>query len=67
MCRIMSRDHYLDRKDILKFIFYFIILLECNNVIILCLIVFCLNWNQYVNSHRYKVFLNPIASRSVIN
>ena len=29
---------------------------KCNNVVILSLIIFCLNWNQHVNSHKYKVF-----------
>jgi hypothetical protein len=38
------------------------ILFECNNIIILSLIIFYLNWNQYLNSQRYKVFWNLAAS-----
>jgi hypothetical protein len=49
----MSCDHSLGRKVILKFILLFHDLFECNNVIILSLIIFCLNYNRHVNSHRY--------------
>jgi hypothetical protein len=31
------------------------------------LIIFCLNWNQHVNSYKYKLFKNPAASHKVIN
>jgi hypothetical protein len=62
MCHIRGCDHPLGRKDILKFIYYFIIIvlivyifkyfliisnilspMECNNIIILNLIIFYLN------------------------
>jgi hypothetical protein len=35
---------------------------KCNNVVILSLIIFCLNWNQHVNSNKYKIFWNPAIS-----
>jgi hypothetical protein len=49
---LMSCDHSLGQKDMLKFILLFMILFECNNIIILSLYIFYLNYNQYVNSHR---------------
>jgi hypothetical protein len=30
--------------------------MESNIVVILHLIIFCLNWNQHVNLHKYKIF-----------
>jgi uncharacterized membrane protein len=80
---IMGCDHSLGQKDILKFVYCFMILFlivyilkhffiistmyslrECNNVVILFLIIFCLNWNR---QHKYKIFCNSVASRVVIN
>jgi hypothetical protein len=29
---------------------------KCNSVMILSLTIFYLNWNQYVNLHKYKIF-----------
>jgi hypothetical protein len=40
---------------------------ECNNVVILSLIIFYFNLNQHVNLYKYKVFWNSVASRGVIN
>jgi hypothetical protein len=31
------------------------------------LIIFCLKYNQHLNSYKYKVFLNPAVSCGVIN
>jgi hypothetical protein len=56
MSHIMSCDYSLCPKDILKFILLFHNIFECNNFVILSLIIFYLNWNQHVNSHRYKIF-----------
>jgi hypothetical protein len=35
------------------------IIFEDNNIVILCLTIFYLNYNQHVNSYRYKIFSNP--------
>jgi hypothetical protein len=42
MDRIMSCDHSLSQKDMLNLFYCFMILFECNNVVFLSLILFCL-------------------------
>jgi hypothetical protein len=56
MSRIMSCDHSLSRNDILKFIYCFMVLFLCNNIVILSLIIFYLNCNHHANSLRYNEF-----------
>jgi hypothetical protein len=57
----------LAKRIYLNLFYYFMILFQCNNVVILSLIIFLLNYNQHVNSLGYKTFWNPIALRGVIN
>jgi hypothetical protein len=53
MSRTMRCGHSLGQNDILKFILLFMILFQCNNVVISSLIIFCLNCNQHVIDIRY--------------
>jgi hypothetical protein len=53
MSRTMRCDHSLGQNDILKFILLFMIMFQCNNVVISSLIIFCLNCNQHVIDIRY--------------
>jgi hypothetical protein len=32
------------------------VLFQCNNIVSLSLIIFYLNYNQYVNLYKYKIF-----------
>jgi hypothetical protein len=56
MSRIINCDYSLDRRIYLNLLYYFMIRFEYNNVIILNLIIFYLNYNQYINLHKYKIF-----------
>jgi hypothetical protein len=48
----MSCDHSIPKRICLNLFYYFMILFECNNVVILNLIIFGINYNQYVDSHK---------------
>jgi hypothetical protein len=53
MGRIMGCDHSLDLKEFLN---QHESPMEYNNVFIFKFDYFCLNWNQYINLYKYKIF-----------
>jgi hypothetical protein len=53
MSRIISCDHSLGQKDILKFILFFMIIFQCNIIIILSFIIFYMNYNEHIIDIRY--------------
>jgi hypothetical protein len=49
----------------LNLFYCFMIICESYNIIILNLIIFYLNYNQYTNSHKYNIFWNSTVSRGL--
>jgi hypothetical protein len=68
MSCIMSCDHSLGRSEriYLNLFYCFMILFQCNSVIILSLIIFCLNCNQHVIDTRHFKILQYHVRLSTI-
>jgi hypothetical protein len=49
----------------LNLFYYFMILFQCNNVVILSLIIFCLNYNQHIIDTRYFEILQHCTGLSI--
>jgi hypothetical protein len=64
----MNRDHFLDQKIYLNLFYCFMILFQYNNIVILSLNIFCLNYNQHViDTIYFKIQQHHVKLSTTIN